>query len=41
VEKATGSTDGKAAIGDAAKQAGKTNVVRDTIFHAKRQAGVT
>ena len=41
VEKATGSADVKAAIGDAAKEAGKTNVVKDTISQAKRQAGIT
>ena len=41
VEKATGSADVKIAIGDAAKEAGKTNVVKDTISQAKRQAGIT
>ena len=41
VENVTGSGDVKAAIGDAAKEAGKTNVVKDTISQAKRQAGIT
>jgi len=41
VEKATGSAEVKAAIGDAAKEAGKTTVVKDTISQAKRQAGIT
>ena len=41
VEKATGSADVKTAIGDAAKQAGKTSVVKDTISQVKRQAGIS
>ena len=41
VEKAAGSADVKVAIGDAAKEAGKTSVVKDTISQAKRQAGIT
>jgi len=41
VEKATGSADVKAAIGDAAKQAGRTSVVKDTISQAKRQARIS
>jgi len=40
VEKAAGAGNVKAAIGDAAKQASTSGVVKDTISQAKRRAGI-